>query len=744
MLAGAGGTVQQANAGRDAYAIGRDAFFPRGDVIIHYHGPEPGQAQPPGLTQRRIWWNIPARNPGFTGREGLLAEVREALLAGDTAVVQALHGMGGVGKTQLATEYAHRFADSYDVAWWVDSENATLIGDQFAALGLALGCVPAGAVTEAVRAAVLSELRERRRWLLVFDNAEHPAGIARWLPGGGGHVLITSRERVWAEIAVPIEVDVLARPESAAILHRRVSGLTDADADRVAEQLGDLALAIVQAAGFMAETGMAAAEYLDLLRTRAGRLLDQAAPGSSYPWSLAAATGMIAERLAEKDSAAAEVASLCAFFAPEPIPEDFFTGAAGELPGDLAARVADPLAWRQTLVHLTRQSLARIDHRGLQMHRLTQAILRDRLAPDQAAAARKRTEAMLAASNPGNPPDPVTWPRWARLMPHLLPADLAATDSPGLRRVACDACHYLILGGSDNHSALNLARRLHQQWRARLGDDHEDVQTAAHFLAWALQVNGYPAEARDLDQANLDSRRRVLGEDHRLTLASANNLGNDLRGLGEAQAAHDLDQDTLARRRRLLGENHPDTLAAAGNLAIDLHDLGQLQAARNLNQDILDRRRRLKGEDHPDTLRAALNLAEDLHALGEVQAARDLNQDVLDRKRQVMGEDHPSYLLSATNLAENLHALGEVQAARELNQDTLARRRRVLGEDHPETLRTASNLAEDLRALGEVQAACDLDRDTLARRRRVLGETHPSTLASARNLAADLSALGEA
>ena len=238
-----------------------------------------------------------------------------------------------------------------------------------------------------------------------------------WLPGGGGHVLITSRERGWDEIAAPVEVDVLARPESVAILQARVPGLGEADADRLAAELGDLPLAIAQAAGFMAETGMAAEQYLELLRTRAGQLLAQGAPGS-YPRSLAAATGLIADRLAGEDPAAAELASLCAFLAPEPIPEDLFTGAASVLPDELAARAADPLAWRQTLAHLARQSLARIDHRGLLMHRLTQAILRDRLTPEQAAATRARTEAILAASNPGDPENPVTWPRWARLMPH--------------------------------------------------------------------------------------------------------------------------------------------------------------------------------------------------------------------------------------------------------------------------------------------------------------------------------------
>ena len=131
-------------------------------------------------------WNIPARNPGFTGRDDLLAAVRERLLAGDAAVVQALHGMGGVGKTQLAAEYAHRFAGTYDLAWWINSEQGGLIGDQVAALGLALGCIPAGAGTEAVRAAVLGELRQRGRWLLVFDNAGNLLTWRRGCPAAAG------------------------------------------------------------------------------------------------------------------------------------------------------------------------------------------------------------------------------------------------------------------------------------------------------------------------------------------------------------------------------------------------------------------------------------------------------------------------------------------------------------------------------------------------------------------------------
>src|SRR5262249_29252315 len=151
--------------------------------------------------------------------------------------------------------------------------------------------------------------------------------------------------------------------------------------------------------------------------------------------------------------------NVCAFLAPEPIPEQMFTRAASDLPGELADRVADPLAWSQTLAHMARQALVRIDQRGLQMHRLTQAILRDRLPPGQAAAARGRAEAILAASRPRSVDDPATWPEWAWLMPHLLASDVAATENRGLRKLACGACLYLVARG-DARAARDLGNRL--------------------------------------------------------------------------------------------------------------------------------------------------------------------------------------------------------------------------------------------------------------------------------------------
>ena len=683
---------QDTKAGQDAYSAARD-------VIIHHHAVEARTMQAPGPV-RQLWGNIPSRNPGFTGRKKMLAAVRRRLMADGRALVQALYGISGVGKTQLAIEYAHRFAADYDIVWWVSAEQPRPIGEQFAALAEDLGCARPGADVETIRRAVLAELHGRDRWLLIFDNAEDPETLAPWLPGGRGHVLITSRVRRWAEVAAPVEVDVLARGESVAILRDRVGGLAEADAYSVAAALGDLPLGIAQAAGYMADTGTPGKEYLGLLVSRAGQILGLGRP-SSYPQPLAAVTQLAFDRLRADDPAAADLAGICAFLAPEPVPADWFTTSPAWLPTCLSSAVVDAMAWRQVLVRVGAHALARVEPDGLWMHRLTQAIVRDQLSPDQAAALRTSAEAIVAASNPGDARAPSSWSRWARLLPHLLALDPATTTSLNLRSLAIDGAWYLYRRG-DASASHDLADSLHQRW-------HE-----------------------------------LLGPDDTSTLAAARAVGVALRGMGRYDRIRRLDEDTLARYRRVQGEDHPATLIAADCLARDLHLLGEFQAARDLDQDTLARRRRVLGHDDPDTLTSAASLASDLYVLGDIQAACNMNQDTLGRRRRVLGEDHPDTLVSANSLAVDLYVLGEIQAARELIEDTLGRRRHVLGDDHPQTLTSASTLARVLRALGENQAARELDEDTLARRRSILGENHPDTIISIQSLALDLQALGEA
>jgi tetratricopeptide (TPR) repeat protein len=688
-------------------------------------------------------WNLPARNPSFVGRDDLLVAVRDRLLQDDRAVVQAFEGMSGVGKTQLAIEYAHKFAGTYDAAWWINSEHPGLIGGQFHALGKVLGGLQDAADTEAARAVVLATLRDRGRWLLVFDNAQDPADVSGWLPGGSGHVLITSRERGWSNLAAQVEVSELARSESMAILRGPVPTISEADADRLAEKLSDLPLGLIQAAGFMASTGMPAREYLDMLQTRPEQLLAEGTP-RPYSQSLAAVIGITADELWQEDPSAAQLVELCAFFAADPIPEELFTSVSvlSKLPAELAAQVSDPLAWRRTLGHLTRRSLARIAGRGLVMHQLTQAILRDHIPSDRRREVQRTAKALLVASSPGHPDDPATWPRWSRLMPHILAADLEEAASPQVRRLAGDACAYLLARG-DAERCRDLASRLRDRWRTRLGEDRQHTLMAAHYLAKSLLALGHPQEARELDQDVLERCRLTLGEDHRDTMAAVNSVAADLSELGDKAAARAMDEENLARRTRELGEDDADTLDSLNNLAADLSELGLWQKAKERGVDCLDRRRRILGKRHPDTLDTAGNLAAILGELGETRAAWQLGQDNLDLAREVLGEDHPGTLVTSSNLATTSRALGALDMARERGEDALTRARRVLGDDNPISLAIAGDFMVTLRALGELTAARELGESTLATARQSLGESHPTALSLASHLGAVLCALAE-
>ncbi|MGQ0775302.1 MAG: FxSxx-COOH system tetratricopeptide repeat protein [Pseudonocardiales bacterium] len=693
-------------------------------------------------------WNVGPRNARFVGRDAVLVELRKRLLSGGSAMVQALHGIGGVGKTQVAIEYAYRFAGAYDVVWWVSAEETGPIGEQYAALAAKLDLAPPQADKAKVVEVLRTYLRGHGRWLLLLDNAESPDVLRDWLPGGPGHILITSRNPGWDELATQVEVDVLPRPKSVELIRVSRPVVTEADADRLADALGDLPLALVQAAGFLARTGMQVEGYLGLLKTQIEVLLDQSPP-PSHRVSLAAVIRLSTDRLAEVDPLALALVRIGAFLAPEPIHTDLLIHPIAATDDSwppklqaLADAVTDPVKALVSLGRLAGYGLTRVDS-GLQLHRLTQAVLRDQLAPDGIAAYRSYAQALLVAADPGDERDPTCWPGWARILPHLLATDPATSSIPTLRDLACRALWYLYYRG-DIKSAHDLVEHLHQQWGERLGADDRHTLRAAHTLVLVLTGVGPYRRAFQLGKDTFARSQQVLGDNDPDTLLAAHHFAICLHMMGAFEQARELNVDTLDRQRRVLGGRHFDVQRTAFSLGRDLRVLGEVEKARMVHEDCLAYARQVLGDDRPATIFVANELGLDLRALGDVEKAQKLHEETFARARRVLGKDHRFTMYIANGLASALHALGDLEGARELAQDTLDGARKVLGDDSHFTIDIANTLAAALQALGRGRDAQQVSEDTLDRARRVFGEDHRRTRKAAHNLAAAKRLLGEA
>jgi DNA-binding SARP family transcriptional activator len=679
-----------------------------------------------------VVWNVPMRNPHFTGRIGLLDQLHQRLHAGEhTLVVQALYGLGGVGKTQLAIEYAHRFATDYELVWWINAEQPVLLAEQFARLADKLNLPPRATATGTVEL-VTAELRQRSGWLLIFDNAERPEHLALYQPGGHGHVLVTSRFPGWGAMGGRLEVDVLHRLEAVALLQRRIPELDPQLADELAAELGDLPLAAAQAAAYLEQTGLRPADYVHRFRTRRASML---AKGDvlGYQGRVDTTWTISLERLHRDSPAAVPLLQLAAFLAPEPIPLRLFTAHPELLDEPLRTAAADPVTLDDLLGAVVGLSLARRQADSFQLHRLVQAVIRQQLDASQQQATTDRVLALLAAAHPGNPNDPANGIAYAELAPHVLATSALGDDRADNRRLMLSTVEYLNTRG-DSQPSRRITQQVLDRWRHRLGPDHPDSLQSATFLTAELGALGEAEQARELGHDTLERCQRVLGPDHMVTLTSAAVLSFVLLYQGEADQARQLGQDTLERCRRVLGPDHPISLRSAAVLTFAQDELGDAEQAHLLGQDTLERCRRVLGPDHMVTLTSAASLTFALLYGGEVERARHLGQDTLERCRRVLGPDHMTTVASAASLTSALAGLGEAEQARHLGQDTLERSRRLFGLDHAVSVASAASLTFALAGLGEAEQGRRLGQDTLERSARVLSPDHPITLRLAQAL----------
>ncbi len=598
---------------------------------------------------------VPHRNPFFTGREPLLAQLHQQLqTTGITALAQAaIHGLGGIGKTQTAIEYAHRFRKHYRFVLCVAAEQEATLEAAYLSLARELGLAEAQADLATAAQAVKAWLSREDGWLLVFDNADDPALLRAYLPveRTGGKVLLTSRAKTFAEVGItePFRVETMNPEDAVAFLLKRTKRDEAGPASELARELGYLPLALEQAAAYVDTVGVSLSAYLASFKRRGLQLLEKGKPGAEYPASVATTWNLSFANVKKVSPASAELLTTAAFLAPDSVPIEIFTLGGSKL-GDLLAEALkgsaeDPLIFWELLAPLERYSLVeRLPDDAFKLHRLTQEVVKDSLGEEGRRAWAERVVQALNATYPYIEFE--NWKLCERLQPHARPAsELARTY---------------------NLESAEAGRLFNQ---------------AGYFA----REQGDYASARLFDELALEIRERVLGGEHSATLASKNNLAATLRAFGDLVGARKLVEQNLEIYERVLGGEHPDTLRSRSNLAEIFRPLGDLACARKLDEQNLEICERVLGGEHPDTLLARSNLAETFRTLEDLAGARKLEEQTLEVRERVLGGEHPDTLASRHNLAWVLYQQGERQAARDLMTRVVERRRRVLGEEHPLT-----------------------------------------------------------
>ncbi|MFB9832271.1 FxSxx-COOH system tetratricopeptide repeat protein [Actinoallomurus acaciae] len=741
-----------------------------------------------------VWGNVPQRNKNFTGREELLAALREGIASQVTAVVpqpHALHGLGGVGKTLTAVEYIYRYRHTYDVVWWIPSDQPFMVKTALADLAPHLGLPPAAVsgIEDAAKE-VLDALRRGEpydKWLLVFDNADQPEDLLDSIPRDSGHVLITSRNHRWESLFDAVPVDVFRREESVEFLTKRVRGAISAeDAGRLAEQLGDLPLALEQAGALLFERGMSASEYLEQLADRTSQLLSQGRP-AEYPVPMTAAWSVSVANLSESLPEAVDLLRICAFFGSEPIPREAIGKAPPGLRPEVAGLISDPIRLGRAVGELGRYALARLDipARTIQVHRLVQKLVQDELSPEEREQIQHEVHLLLAAYNAGDPDDDTSWPKYGDLLGHLAPAKVADCPTREVRAFAIRMLRYLFSSG-DYHSAQILAADFIDRWSVESGPQHRDVIEVQLAQTNTLRELGSYEEASALNAEILTASEKVLGSDHDITLLALRGSAADLRAVGDFRTALDRDREALRRYEDKYGPDDAGTLRAVNNLALDYGLISDYAQARELHHrsfmgwkqqesrtvmasmlnalNGLARAVRLAGDyseacdlgddayaigldalgaEHNWTLRTGKDLSIALRRYGELERAEEMAVQVQDRCTRLFGLDSPDTLAAAMCLSNLWRTVGRLDEATGLVADSAARYTKVFSADHPFSLACLSNLAVLRRVQGNPQEARKLNERALAGLEARLGRDHHYSLTVAVNLASDLAELGE-
>jgi tetratricopeptide (TPR) repeat protein len=694
-------------------------------------------------------WLVPdaMRTHYFTGRENLLALLRQQLLDRRRA---ALSGLGGVGKTQSAIEYAVGHREDYpDGVFWVNAETTSGLTGGFVEIAKTLRLAAAASSDqEHVVQAVLEWLNGTDDWLLIFDNVDDRGGVAPFLPQRGkGHILITSRESVFQEIGIAraLEVVDLDGDEAARFLLKR-TGRDESDPQErtavtaLADELGNLPLALEQAAAYITETNASFSDYLTSFRKRRVALLEKGGEFISHE-TVAVTWAANFEAVERTSPAAADVLRISAFLAPDAIPFDVFYKGAPALSARIAAALPDPedtLAVGELLRPLARYSLIRSDAklRAYGMHRLVQEIVRASIAESERRTWVERAVVALNAALPEV--EYATWAQCDRLVPHVRTIaewigsyDVRLEDAA---RVLNETGQYLDERGRYTEAEPLLERALAIRKRV-LGPDHPDVARSLSSLAEVNWNQGRYAEAQPLVERALAIREAALGPDHPDVAYSLNNLANLYRQQSRHAEAEPVYERSLAIRERALGPDHQDVADVLIDLALVYRHQGHSVEAQSLNERALATWERAFGPDHPKVAVGLNNLAAVYNDQGRYAEAEPLCERALAIWERALGPDHARVAWPLENLAFAYFKQGRYAEAEPLWERALAIRERALGPDHLDVAPSLNGLANVYLKQGRYAEAEPLHERSLAIREAALGPDHPDVAYSLSHLA---------
>ncbi|MBV9711551.1 MAG: tetratricopeptide repeat protein [Ktedonobacteraceae bacterium] len=721
---------------------------------LHLDEQETRQLLEASLTALAPPWSVPAlRNPFFTGREALLGALHARLCSQQAVALTqsyALHGLGGIGKTQLAVEYAYQYALSYSAVFWIAAESREQILSSYLRIADLLQLSEAHlADQQRILTAVQHWLTAHSGWLLIWDNVEELELVAGWLPPARqGTILMTTRRQALGTLAYTLEVPSMESEEGVRLLLRRARVFSTAAPEQELRQLavsrpseyaaaqgivslmGGLPLALDQAGAYLEETGCGVADYLVLLRERQGELLRRRGMAAiEHPLSVSSTFTLAIEHVKHKSEVAVELLKACAFCAPDAIAEEIFTDGASALGAMLQTTAQDAMAWDGAIEVLGSFSLLHrnAQERTLSMHRLVQVVLVESLPEPEQVMWVQRVVAAVESVFP-DARETSTWGRCERLVSHGLSCAqrTQSWEKPSIAVASLlhKTAMYLHQRGQ-LQEAEPLYQRVLQIREQALGSEEPLVAETLNWLAVLYQQQGKYAEAEPLFQRALQVQEQTLGSEHPGVAHTLHNLAILYYRQGQYQEAGPLFQRALRICEQAFGPEHYDVARPLNSLAILYQEQGKYAEAELLFQRALRICEQAFGPEHYDVARPLHNLAELYREQGKYVEAELLFQRTLRIWERALGAEHPDVAYPLHNLAELYREQEKYTEAEPLFRRALRIREQTFGLEHLDVAYPLDGLADLYRSQGQYEQAEPLYQRALRIREQRLGPQHP-------------------